>query len=155
MAEEAGKFNSGGETAGYISLDQARALALQHARDNRELYGRFANREITWWELSADESEDYYRIRLAYHPAGNIRVAGVEQFTIDKTGPIEFRQIISRPRPSRLAAYVLGIAVALAATGAAMGGLFASGALNTSDGRTTSVSITPDSPARLVSPTVA
>ena len=62
MAKEAGKIDSAGEAAGYISLDQARALALQHAQDNREFYGRFANREITWWELSADESEDYYVI---------------------------------------------------------------------------------------------
>jgi hypothetical protein len=46
MAEEAGKkeeekfeFDSAGQAVAYISLDQARVLVLQHARDNREFYG--------------------------------------------------------------------------------------------------------------------
>tara|TARA_B100000315_G_C14250646_1_gene439606 strand:+ start:447 stop:629 length:183 start_codon:yes stop_codon:yes gene_type:complete len=45
MAEEEGKkeeeeleFTPGGETLGYISLDQARVLALQHTRDNRKCH---------------------------------------------------------------------------------------------------------------------
>ena len=34
-------------------------LALQHARVNREFYGRrYAQREMVWEELNADESED-------------------------------------------------------------------------------------------------
>jgi len=133
MAQDEGKeedkleFTSEGETLGYISLDQARVLALQHARDNRDLYGRYANREITWEELSAEESEDYYRIRLAYRPAGNFRAAGVEQFTIDKTGPIEFRQIIRQPRLVRTIIFGAAAVIALAATGATIGGLFAAG----------------------------
>ena len=52
MAEESGKkeeekleFTPEGETLGYISLDQARVLALQYARDNREIYGRYADCE--------------------------------------------------------------------------------------------------------------
>ena len=50
MAEEESKkddkdleFTSEGETFGYVSLDQARVLALQHARDNREIYGMYAD----------------------------------------------------------------------------------------------------------------
>ena len=46
MAEEEGKkeeekleFTPEGETLGYISLDQARVLAVQHARENRDFYG--------------------------------------------------------------------------------------------------------------------
>ena len=35
-----------GEPPGYISLDQARVLALQQVRDNRELYGRYSDREL-------------------------------------------------------------------------------------------------------------
>jgi hypothetical protein len=104
-------------------------LALQHARDNRESYGRYADRELVWEVISAEETEDYYDIRLSFRPAGNFRAAGVEQFTIDKSGPIEFRQIISQPQPSRRAAYVIGISIVLAATGATLGGLIASGAL--------------------------
>ena len=105
--------------------------------------------------MSAEESEDYYRIRLAFRPAGNFRAAGVELFTIDKTGPIEFRQIISQPRLARVIVAGVAIAIVLVATGATIGALFASGALTTSDAPTpltTSVSITPDAPARLVSP---
>ena len=105
MAEEQDKrddekleFDSAGQAVAYISLDQARVLALQHARDNREFYGRrYAQRDLVWEVISADETEDYYEVLLSYRPAGNFRAAGVEQFTIDKTGPIEFRQILSQP----------------------------------------------------------
>ena len=40
--EEKFDFTREGEVLAYISLDQARVLALQHARDNREFYGRCA-----------------------------------------------------------------------------------------------------------------
>ena len=39
------EFTPEGETLGYISLDQARVMALQHTRDLREAYGRYANQE--------------------------------------------------------------------------------------------------------------
>ena len=136
MAEDEGKkdedkleFDSTGQALGYISLDQARVLAMQHARDNRDVYGRYADAELVWEELSAEESEDYYRIRLAYRPAGNFRAAGVEQFTIDKAGPIEFRQIIRQPRLARSIVGGIAIKAVLAASGATIGGLFASGVL--------------------------
>ena len=38
--EEKLDFDSVGQAIAYISLDQARVLALQHARDNTEFYGR-------------------------------------------------------------------------------------------------------------------
>ena len=118
-------------------------LAMEQARDNRDFYGRrYAGRELVWEVLSQEESEDYYDIRLSYRPIEGFRGApGHEQFTIDKAGPIRLRQIIRQPQPSRRAAYVLGIAVVLAAIGAIAGGLFAFGA----------ISITPDASARLVS----
>ena len=40
------EFTPEGETLGYMSLDQARVLALQHARDNRDIYGRYADRKL-------------------------------------------------------------------------------------------------------------
>ena len=44
-------------------------LALQHARDNRDVYGRrYAQRDLVWEELNAEESEDYYRVTLSYRP---------------------------------------------------------------------------------------
>ena len=37
---------SEGEAFGYISLDQARVLAFQHARYNQDIYGRYTDREL-------------------------------------------------------------------------------------------------------------
>ena len=92
------EFTAEEETRGYISLDQARVLALQHARDNREIYERYADGELVWEVVSADETEDYYEVRLSYRPARGFRGRpGVEQFTIDKIGPIELRQVVSEP----------------------------------------------------------
>ena len=138
MTEEEGKkeeekleFTTEGETPGYISLDQARVLALQHARDNREFYGRYAERELEWQVVGADETEDYYEVRLSYRPARAFwGRPGIEQFTIDKTGPVEFRQILDQPSDRR------GAWVASAVTSAflvvalvVVGGLLASGVL--------------------------
>ena len=33
-------FTPEGEALGYISLDQARVLAIRHARENTDFYGR-------------------------------------------------------------------------------------------------------------------
>ena len=137
MAEEQDKkddekleFDSTGQAIGYISLDQARVLAMRHARENTGFYGEvYGQQELAWEELSADEGEDYYRVRVSYRPIRGFNGRpGVEIFTIDKAGPIESRQIISQPQPSRRAAYLLVFAIVLAATGATIGGLFASGA---------------------------
>ena len=54
MVEDEGKndekkfeFDSAGQAIAYISLDQARVLAMEHARDNRDFYGRgYARREL-------------------------------------------------------------------------------------------------------------
>ena len=120
-------FDSAGQALGYISLDQARVLALQHARDYREIYGRYADRELVWDVVSAEETEDYYEIRLSYRPAGNFRAAGIEQFTIDKTGPIEFRQILSQPVERKRLALFMGAAGLLAVAGVVIGVLFSVG----------------------------
>ena len=42
------EFTPESETRGYISLDQARVVALQHTRDNREVHGRYADRGLVW-----------------------------------------------------------------------------------------------------------
>ena len=91
--EEKFEFDAAGEALGYISLDQARVLALRHARDHQDFYGpRHASVELTWDELSTEESEDYYRIRLSFRPAQGFQgQPGSELFTIDKTGVIELR----------------------------------------------------------------
>ena len=60
-------FDSAGEALGYISLDQARVLALQHARDNREIYGRYAERPLSWDVISADETVTVIRSAFQRH----------------------------------------------------------------------------------------
>jgi len=92
--EEKFDFTSDGEAVGYISLDQARVLAIEHARDNVGFYGPdYAEQELAWEVLSQEESEDYYDVRLSYRPAGTFRGRpGTEQFTIDKIGEIRLRQ---------------------------------------------------------------
>ena len=97
------EFDATGQAVAYISLDQARVLALRHARDNRDFYGRrYAQRDLVWDVVEAEETEDYYEVKLSYRPARGFRGRpGVEQFTIDKAGPIEFRQILDEPVEQR------------------------------------------------------
>ena len=47
-AENRIDFTPEGEAANYISLDQVLMLAFQHARNNREIYGKLANVELVW-----------------------------------------------------------------------------------------------------------
>jgi hypothetical protein len=52
LSENPGKkddgFDLSPELEGYISLDEARVLALQHARHNREVYGRYSEAELVF-----------------------------------------------------------------------------------------------------------
>ena len=163
--EEKLEFTAEGEAIGYISLDQARVLALRHARDNTDFYGRrYGNQDLAWDVLDEQEREDYYYIRLSYRPVRGFRgQPGVELFTIDKMGPIELRQILVEPQPEfrlRLALSAVGL---LAAVGGIVGGLAASGVFSTSPASpdqllvteapaAVSVSVVPDAPAQLLSP---
>jgi len=55
--EEKVEFDSAGQAFGYISLDQ---VAIEHARENTDLYGRrYAEGEVVWEVVSQEESEDY------------------------------------------------------------------------------------------------
>ena len=96
-------------------------LAQEHARDDREFYGRRLDRgEITWEVIGEEEGEDYYYVRLAYRPSHGFRgEPGVELFTIDKAGPVRLRQILNEPQPRRgriLTATVAGLALVAGAT---------------------------------------
>ena len=51
--EEKFEFTAEGEALGYISLAQARLLALRHARDNRDFYERPCSR----WPKYAQDKE--------------------------------------------------------------------------------------------------
>jgi hypothetical protein len=157
MAEEEGKkedqfgFTREGEALGYISLDQARVLAMEHARDNQSFYGhRYANRDFAWEEISAEEGEDYYRVRISYRPVRNFwGAAGIELFTIDKAGPIRLLQILREPRPWLRPAYAA--AGTLAAVGAVIAILFAAGVFSSSTDGAVSAMVDPDAPVKIVS----
>ena len=114
-------FTDEGEAIGYISLDQARVLAIQHARDNTDFYGsKFRGRQLVWEVVSQEEGEDFYDIRLSYRPAGRFTgTPGVEQFTIDKTGEIRIRQILDEPVEESRRGSRLRMALLLALVGGA------------------------------------
>ena len=93
--EEKLEVDSTGQAVAYISLDQARVLAMEHARDNQEFYvdilgPTYSGVNLVWELLSQEQNEDYYEIRLSFRPAGRFRgEPGVEHFIIDKTGIVE------------------------------------------------------------------
>jgi hypothetical protein len=151
------EFTPGGEAANYISLDQVLMLAFQHARNNREIYGKFADVELVWALDRAHETGDFYDVRLSYRPAHDFRGRpGVEQFIIPKSGGVEFRQIISEPRPIWWSPFVLSSVGAVLVAGVAIAVIFASGVLapslgQSSAGELVAVPLKPDAPARLTS----
>lgn len=151
--EENGDSNSA--ATGYICLDQARALALQYAQDHREFYGTISEQELTWDALSAHETEHGFEVRQSFRSVGSFRTAGIEQINIGKTGSIESRQIINQPRLTRGFITVAVTIAVVAVTGVIFGRLFAAGrpdATNVSQQLSTSISITPETPAILISP---
>ena len=109
MSKEEGKqeekfgFTSEGESLGYIGLNQARLLAMQHARENTGYYtetlgATYAGVNFVWELVSQEENEDYYEIKLSFRPAGRFSgKPGLEHFVIDKLGHIEMRQILGEP----------------------------------------------------------
>ena len=155
-----GKLDLGlaGQEGVHLTLDQVLTLAFQYVRNNREIYGRYASSELVWALERADETEDYYDIRLTYRPAQGFRGRpGVERFIISKSGADEVRQIISEPRPELFSPLVLSVIGSILVAGVALAGLFAAGVIPTgpsslSTGEQVGVKLTPDVPGRLESP---
>ena len=132
--EDEGKkfaFDSAGEAVGYISLEQARILAVRHARENTDFYGRrYSGRSLVWEVVGEEEGEDYYFIRLSFRPASGFRgEPGLEQLTIDKAGPVELREILREPveRKLRTPLLLAGLVVAVAVVGVVVGLMLAVG----------------------------
>ena len=78
MAEDEGKkeeekleLTPVGESLGYISLDQARVLAMRAAREDPGDYGRrFRGVAMAFDVVEAEETEDHYIITLSFRPQG-------------------------------------------------------------------------------------
>ena len=97
MANEEGKkeeekleFTPEGEALGYISLEQARILAMEHARDNPDFYGaRYQGTTLIREVISEEDGDDYYDVIFSFRPAGLFQGRpGKEQFIIDKVATI-------------------------------------------------------------------
>jgi peptidylprolyl isomerase len=92
-----------GEAQGYISLQQARILAMRTAAEEPGNYGQgLASAGMVYDVAEQKEGEDYYEITLSFRPEGNFAgTPGREQFSIAKDGGIAHRQILALPNLKR------------------------------------------------------
>lgn len=114
-------FTAEGEALGYISLEQARILAMEAAEESPGNYGnRFRGSQMVYDVVEQEEGEDYYVITLSFRPEGNFSgTPGREQFFIEKAGQIARRQLLGLPGggkgfpvvPVLIGAVVVAIAV--------------------------------------------
>ena len=99
--EKKDEFDSSGETAGYISLDQALLEARRLARLNDERYiHQLGWEQIVWAESSSERREDSYRVVLLFRrPARGISAeqTGEDEFIFDLTGQLQDRQVLVWP----------------------------------------------------------
>ena len=87
--EDKFEFDSTGESSGYISMAQARVLAMTTARSEPGEYGSEYDGVSMFFEAAGDEEdEDYYHVRVSFRPTQNFTgTAGVEEFVIEKSKP--------------------------------------------------------------------
>ena len=103
MAEDKGKeeekFDFTPEGEGYISLAEARVLAVRTAVETPGDYGRnFRRLTMVFEVVESGEDEDFYNITLSFRPQGNFAgTPGQEQFVVGKEGTIAVRQVLSFP----------------------------------------------------------
>ena len=81
-----------------ISLERARLVVVQHAGQNRDVYGTYASEALVWEVASAEEQEEFFYVKLNYKPFGRFDgTPGLEEFIVEKDGTITFRQVLSEP----------------------------------------------------------
>ena len=98
--EDSFEIDSAGEVTGYISLDQARVLAMQMATDEPGNYGQsFEGVRMAFEVVAQERTEDHYVITLSFRPEGDFAgVRGEEQFFFEHVGAIAHRQVLRLPR---------------------------------------------------------
>jgi hypothetical protein len=98
--EEKFDFDLAGETMGYVSLEQARVLAMRTAREDPGNYGtRFTGVRMVFDAVEQEEGDDYYIVTLSFRPEGDFAGApGREQFFIEKEGVVAHRQVLGLPK---------------------------------------------------------
>ena len=96
-------FTAAGDEQGYISLQQARILAMRTASEEPGNYEQgLATAGMVYEVAEQKEGEDYYEITMSFRPEGNFAgTPGREQFFIAKDGRIARRQLLVLPIVSR------------------------------------------------------
>jgi len=97
--EEQFNFTPEGEELGYISLAQARLVAIQTARARPARRRWIRRTRMVFQFLEEQDDEDFFTISLSFRPEGNfVGAPGQEQFIISRIGVIEYRGVLSHPK---------------------------------------------------------
>lgn len=89
------------EREGTITLERARLEAIRFAQRHPDMYAREYRDQLLVWEVEkATEDKEFFYVTLTHKPPGFTGTPGREEFIIDKTGKIEFRQVLSDPVPA-------------------------------------------------------
>ena len=96
---ESEKFDFTPEGERYISLAEARVLAVRTAVETPGNYGRqYRGVAMAFEVVESGEEDDHYTVTLSFRPQGSFDgTPGQEQFVIGKDGTIVVRQILSLP----------------------------------------------------------
>ena len=175
QGKEEEKFDFTSEGEGYISLSEARVLAMRTAMETPGDYGtQYQGVAMVFEVVESGEDDDYYTVVLSVRPQGNFDgTPGQEQLVVGKEGTIALRQVLSTPiqtsaspagtartgdgfpiLPVAIGVVIIGIIAAVGAMAVIMGS-------NGGGGRTTQLVIPADSktpvytqiPSALVTPT--
>jgi len=97
--KEEAKFDFTSEGEGYISLAEARVLAVRTAVETPGDYGRqYRSVPMVFEVAESGEDDDFYTVVLSVRPQGNFDgTPGQEQFVVGKEGTIAVRQVLSTP----------------------------------------------------------
>jgi len=101
--EDSFEFDSAGEAVGYISMAQARVVAMRTAGEEPGNYGAGFKGiqmvfEVAGAEQDSEEEGGLFHIWLSYRPEGTFQgQSGVEEFILTDVGEIEIRQVLSWP----------------------------------------------------------
>ena len=97
--EEQSESQRPGSAGEAVLSDLPGIIALRHARENQDFYGRrFASMDLAWDVVSQEEVADGYRVQLSYRLEHGFRAnPGVEEFIIDRQGSVQSRLIVTEP----------------------------------------------------------
>ena len=122
------KFDFTSEGEGYISLSEARVLAVRTAVASPGDYGSAYQAVPMVFEVAeSGEDDDFYTVVLSVRPQGNFDgTPGQEQFVIGKDGAIVVRQVLSSIVRKGGGFPLLPVAIGLVVVGAiaAVGAIF-------------------------------